>query len=399
MTNNAMNDRSPDRRGFLKTAGLLLGGLALPGVARAETLARVAGVIPAAYKTSRIVIVAFAGGVRSRDTIMTPANVPNLMRIAKTGVVMPKVRSANLGHYGATLSILTGVAQYEGIRETDRGENPTIFEYLRRQAKLGAGDVWLSATGGVQQQNLTHSYHRAYGAAFGANLISSDGIFNAELKGLLDGFGRAPAPTEAEGDALAQLRTVLDQTLINRGVPATELNSPETLRSIEKFLLEELGGATARITGPAAGDCKTMRVAGNLFRAFKPRVLGVVLQQADVAHGSYNAYVDVIRQNDAELGRMWDGIRADKTLRETTSIFILPEFGRNKDLNERNGLDHGDGSADLNQVALIASGPDFKVDKTVTTEVRTIDVCPTMCELLGARPEYAKGKVIRDLFA
>ncbi len=384
------------RREFLKAAGILVGAAVLPRFAGAQPLGAVVAPRAAGFKTQRVILVAFAGGVRSRDTIGAPQNVPHLMKIAKAGVVFPNTKSSNLGHFGAALSIFTGVQDYAGIRENDRGENPTVFEYLRKQLGLSASDVWLSATGGVQQQNFTYSYHRQYGAKFGANLISGDGIFNAEFQGILSSFGKVRVPEEAENDALARLRTVLNDELKARGAAPGDLNSPEALRSIEKFILEELNHDTSRITGPGAGDAKTMRVAANLFRGFKPRVLGVILQQADVAHGSYNAYVEVIRRNDEELGRLWDGIQADRALRETTSIFVLPEFGRNKDLNERNGLDHGDGSTDLTNVALIAAGPDFKQNQIIKKDVHAIDVCPTICELLGAKPDFAKGKVIRD---
>ena len=143
-----------------------------------------------------------------------------------------------------------------------------------------------------------------------------------------------------------------------------------------------------------------MRVAGNLFRGFKPKVLGIVLQQHDVAHASYNGYVEVIRRNDQELGRLWDGIQADPALRGTTSIFILPEFGRNKDLNERNGLDHGDGSPDINVISLIAAGPDFKRDQIVKKEVARDRRLPDRLRAASERsPEQAKGKILRDAFA
>jgi hypothetical protein len=383
------------RRDFLRSATALAGAAALPaGALDAWTSA-----LGAKYKTQRVVLVAFAGGVRSRDTIGTPANVPNLLRIAKSGVLFPNLRSSNLGHFGAALSIFTGTADFQGIRENDRGDFPTVFEYLRKQLSLPANDVWLSATGGVQQQNFTHSYHRSYGQPYGANLISGDGIFNAEFQGILGSFGKVRAASEPEAEILAKLRGSLSEEFRGRNGPTSELNTPEALRSIEKFILDELNQGTSRITGPGAGDAKTMRIAANLFRGFKPKVLGVVLQQHDVAHASFNGYVEVIRRNDEELGRLWDGIQADPTLRATTSIFILPEFGRNKDLNERNGLDHGDGSPDLTVVSLVAAGPDFKRDQVVKKEVHAIDVCPTVCELLGAKPEMARGKPIRDAFA
>ena len=206
------------------------------------------------------------------------------------------------------------------------------------------------------------------------------------------------AASEPEAEILARLRGALSEEFRGRA-GSSELNPPEALRSIEKFILDELNQGTSRITGPGAGDAKTMRIAANLFRGFKPKVLGVVLQQHDVAHASYNGYVEVIRRNDEELGRLWDGIQADATLRATTSIFILPEFGRNKDLNERNGLDHGDGSTDINVISLVVAGPDFKREQVIKREVLALDVCPTVCELLGARPEMARGKALRDAFA
>lgn len=386
--------RTLPRRDFLRTAGALAGAALLP-----RSLASAAGALPPPYKTERLVLVAFAGGVRSRDTIGAPANVPHLMRMAKQGVILPNVRAANLGHFGATLSILTGSEDSYGIRENDRGDRPTLFEMLRKGRGLKAGDVWLSATGGPQQQNLASSYDRRYGAAYGANLVSSDGVFNEEFKALLASFGKPGLPEAGEAEALAALRGALDRTARARGVPGADAASPEALRSIEAFLREELRGDAARLTGPGSADAKTIRVAASLFRAFKPKVLAIVLQQADVAHGSYNAYVDVIRRNDEELGRLFDLVRADPALGPTTTFLVVPEFGRDKDLNERNGLDHGDGSADMTQVALVAAGPDFKKDKVVKTEARTIDVAPTVCELFGVKPEPTKGKVLRDLFA
>ena len=56
-------------------------------------------------RVEHVIVVAFAGGVRSKEVLETPANVPNLMRIASRGVTMPNVTCANLGHYGAALHI------------------------------------------------------------------------------------------------------------------------------------------------------------------------------------------------------------------------------------------------------------------------------------------------------
>jgi hypothetical protein len=80
-------------------------------------------------------------------------------------------------------------------------------------------------------------------------------------------------------------------------------------------------------------------------------------------------------------------------------MFLLPEFGRDADLNSRRGLDHGDGSDDLNYVTLVCAGPDFRRGEIVQEEVRTIDVCNTACALMGADARYARGKRLPRLMA
>ena len=140
-----------------------------------------------------------------------------------------------------------------------------------------------------------------------------------------------------------------------------------------------------------------MHVARNLMSIFRPRMLGVTLRNPDVAHGSYNNYVTVIRRNDEELGKLFDAVRGDPELSESTAIFVLPEFGRDRDFNARRGLDHGDNSDDLNKVAMVAWGPDFKRGKVVTQDVRSIDVTPTILSMFGVR-QGLQGSVLSGLF-
>ena len=79
---------------------------------------------------------------------------------------------------------------------------------------------------------------------------------------------------------------------------------------------------------------------------------------------------------------------------------ICPEFGRNKNLNQRNGLDHGDGSDCLRRVFLIAAGPDFKTNKIINTEIQTMSVCPTVMSLFTKKkPKFASASIIKDAFA
>jgi len=383
-----MNDRAIDRRAFLAhsvaAGGALAGSTLLPGLASESR----------GLATKRIVLIAFAGGVRTRETLGTPANVPNLAAMGDEGVVFTRARSSNLGHFGAALSLFTGISEARGIRENARGNDPTLFEYVRKDLGLPASEVWISTSGGAQQTNYSYGLHPEYGPSVGANTLDGDGIFNKEFRDLIGAYGR-PREMDAREDELLQKM----RASIGSGTSETRLNSPESAAKIERYILDELTRGTADIRGANAADAKALRVARNLLTIFKPTLVGVVLQQADIAHGSFNGYVEVVRQNDAAIGELWQAVKADPELRATTAFIVLPEFGRDSDLNSRRGLDHGDGSDDLNYVSCVCTGPDFQRGTVVREDVRAIDVCPTVCELLGANARYARGKRLPRLMA
>jgi hypothetical protein len=342
-------------------------------------------------KTKHVILVAFAGGVRTRETLGTPDNVPTLKQLADDGVVYPRTRTSNLGHFGAALSIFTGISEPRGIRENARGPDPTLFEYLRKEAGLSPSEVWMSTSGGAQQANYAYSTHMDYGPRYGANTLDGDGVFNQEFKELVARLGRPREMDARETELLERMRGSL-------GGGDSGVNTAATARQVERYILEELTRGTADLRGVNAGDAKSLQVARNLMLFFRPRVLGVSLQNADVAHGSYNSYVEVVRRNDVALAELWKVVKDDPELAGSTAIIVLPEFGRDRDLNSRRGLDHGDGSDDLNYVSTICWGPDFRRGKVVTQEVRTIDVCPTVCDLFGAKARFARGDKLPQLF-
>jgi uncharacterized protein (DUF1501 family) len=375
-----------NRRAFLRTAAATGGVLAASRLlaARAE---------PApARRTKHLVLVAFAGGVRTRETFGTPQNVPTLQALADEGVLYTRARTSNLGHFGAALAIFTGVAEQRGIRENARTGDVTLFEYLRKDLGWGPNEAWIATSGGAQQVNYAYGLHPDYGARYGANTLDGEGIFNREFKALLETWGRPRAWSSAEEAQLERLRACL---ATRAGGAAPDGGAAQ----VERFLLEELTRGTADLTGPNASDAKALRVARNLLLLFRPRITAVVLQDADIAHGNYGGYVEVVRRNDAALGTLWQAVKQDPELADSTAIVVVPEFGRDRDLNSRRGLDHGDGSEDLGWVSCTCWGPDFKKKSIVKEEVGVVDVTPTICDLFGAKPRLAHGKRLPGLFA
>lgn len=386
-----------DRREFLKVAaaGAALGAGAWSGISSVARAASSASAPGPARKTKRVVLIAFAGGVRSRETFGTDTNVPTLKAMSNEGVLYTRARTSNLGHFGAALSMFTGVSEPRGIRENARGSEPTVFEYLRKDLSLGANDVWITTAGGEQQVNYAYGLHPDYGARYGATTLDGDGIFNREFKSLLDSWGRPHEMPDKERDAYRKLRTALQSAKS----PDARVSSAESSAQVESYLLQELNRGTADMTGANAADGKALRLARNLVTLFKPKLTAVVLQNADIAHNSYNGYVEVVRRNDAAIGELWKAVKDDPELASSTAFVICPEFGRDRDLNSRRGLDHGDGSDDLSYVSCLAWGPDFKRGTIAKDDVMVIDVAPTVCELLGAKARFSNGKSLPGLYA
>lgn len=391
-----MSSYRPDRRDLLRAAAA---GGALVGSGLLERTARAANAF-VERKTERVILIAFSGGVRTRETFGRAANVPNLAAMAAEGVLYPRMRTGNLGHFGATLSIFTGRSEARGIRENVRGDEPTLFEYLRRDAGLRAEDVWITTSGGAQQTNYAYGLHPDYGPRYGANTLDGDGIFNRDFKALVNSLGKPREMGEEEQKALESMRRSIGSGLrADRSGAREDREALENAARIESYILAELSRGTADLRGEGAPDAKALRLARNLVSTFRPKLTAVVLQNADVAHGSYNGYVEVVRRNDAAIGEIWKAVRSDPALASSTAIFVLPEFGRDADLNSRRGLDHGDGSEDLRYVAGVAWGPDFRRGSEVRDEVATIDVTPTICRLFGIEARLAKGRELPRLFA
>lgn len=390
--------RDPRSGRPLSRRDLLAGSAALAAGAVLSPWANALAPLPRLAKTRRVIFVVLGGGVRTRETLESE-NTPNLRRMADEGKVYPNVRVQNLGHYGATVSLLTGSWEVFGIREYARPNMPTVFEQVRKSTGLPASQVWLSTSGSDQETNYAYSGHGSYGSRYGANLIGGEGIFNAEFKELVTGDGeqrlmRPDAETQA---ALGAMRGAVDTPLPVSGGSGVG-NDPESAARIEDYILDELSGGAAAITGLGANDAKAMHVGRNLLGIFQPRLMAVTLRDADVAHGSYNDYVNVIRRNDAELGQLMDTIRGDATLADSTSVIVMPEFGRDRDFNARRGLDHGDDSDELHKVALVAWGPDItSKGKVERKEIRAIDVAPTLVDVFGGKPGPRTGSIVRGL--
>ncbi len=387
---------SVSRRHFLRNAAA--GGAAVGLAAPLGAKSLLAAVDQPGPTDRYVVLIAMAGGVRSKETIHKPEHIPNIVKkILPNGVVFTNTATNGSGHFGSTYSIFTGASERSYSRSLDPSPNPTVFEYLRKHCGYPADRVWISTLGSQQDKLLACGGHEEYGPQYGANLISGSGLFNQEFKSVMDYFGKPSQNTEVEEKALASIRGPIAESsrrrLASQGLIS---NSPEKVAEIERYILDEVASGKQALTGPGAADAQALRLSFQIMRIFKPYIMGIRLAQADVGHGNFNAYVDVIRRNDGEIGALWDMVQADPQLKGKTTFIMVPEFGRDRDLNKQGGLDHGDGTDDLRKVTMIIAGAGVKKGKTLTGDIEVVDIVPTVCHLFGIEAPLSTGRVLYE---
>jgi hypothetical protein len=400
-----MSQSDLNRRRFLKAAafgaaaGAAAGTADLFGQAKKPDPKKKAPVIAGNYKTRHVVFLIFGGGVRTRDVIGQREDCPNINKIAAAGALVRGVRARDAGHYGSTLSLVTGLPPTK-MDETVRGTDPTIFELVRKHKKLPPPQVWLTAAGVDWHSNLSFGNAVGYGVKYSANYLAGDGAFTSELADVTAQFGEPKVPDDAERSLLARLQAKIDNTVADATRDQRPNATPQEIQDrVRKYVMEELSGRAKKGDSSGQRDIQAIHYGTNILAVFKPMLLTMVCAYADLGHQNRDRYHRVIHLNDREIGRLWDTIQTDAELKNHTSLFIMPEFGRDTRENAKGGLDHGDGGPDHNQVFMVAAGPDFKKGM-LTMNMETTDVAATILHLLDVRlPAGVKtgGKVLTEL--
>ena len=130
----------PTRRDFLRAGAFAASAAALSPFAGRTALGFAPGG-PSNGKTKHVVVIAFAGGVRSKETIGTPQNVPSLMRIANQGCVFPNVKAFGLKSSEIQSRLLqeAGLACLAGTAFGAHGEGYLRFSYATSMETIEEG--------------------------------------------------------------------------------------------------------------------------------------------------------------------------------------------------------------------------------------------------------------------
>ncbi|MGA3227299.1 MAG: hypothetical protein ABSC65_26270, partial [Acidobacteriaceae bacterium] len=129
------------RREFLRTATGATAATALSAFSPLRAMAMRTG--------QKAVVVTFGGGTRDEETFMPDGqeNIPHLLRefIPQGTFFTQVVNRGILGHYVATASLVTGAYETFNNFAAVTPDNPTVFEYFRKDLHRPASDTWVVA--------------------------------------------------------------------------------------------------------------------------------------------------------------------------------------------------------------------------------------------------------------
>jgi hypothetical protein len=367
------------RRDFLRNASGLALGSALLGSA---TLARAA----MASRNRKVVVITFGGGARDQETFAPEGqgNIPHLMGelIPRSTFFTQVVNRGILGHYVATASLATGV--YETINNFAAlpPEHPTVFEYFRKDRKRPASDAWVVAPSNGFNR-IGESSHRSYGAGLGARVILPKHLLTAAL-------------SSGHSDYQHLLRDNYETPFY---VP--ELGGGEVeLEQMERILNLSVDDFKAHARTLSSPDELSVYVVRQLIRQEAPSLLWITMHDIDVAHaGAYSLYIDGIRRTDRLCAELWKVIQSEPEYAGKTTLFILPDFGRDSDDDSGgNGFQHHrTGDALSRTTWMMALGMGVREGVVVDRPMESTDLVPTIGAMLDFSPTLARGKPIPEL--
>jgi len=367
------------RREFLRAA---------TGVSLAPSAYRASGSAPLQPPRRKAVVVTFGGGARDDETFMPDGheNIPHLLTelLPRATFFSQVVNHGILGHYVANASLATGV--YETINNFVAAppQHPTVFEYFRKDLGRPSADAWVIAPS-VGFDAIGESQHPRYGRGLGANVILPKRLLSAAV------------PAGARADFAALLHDNYERPLQLPDTVDRDANLERLTGVLNLSVSDFLAGAR----NLASPDELSLFIARRVMRQFSPSLLWITLHDIDVAHaGAFSLYVDAIRRTDRLCADIWKMIDTDPEYAGRTTMFVLPDFGRDSDEQAGgNGFQHHrTGDVRSRTTWMMVLGPGIREKVVIDRPLDSMDLVPTLGAYFGFSPQFARGTPIAGLF-
>ncbi len=338
-------------------------------------------------RSRKAVVVTFGGGARDDETFIPDGqeNIPHLLNdlLPRATFYSQVVNRGILGHYVATASLATGVYETFNNFAAVSPDNPTVFEYFRKDLNRPVTDTWVIAPSNGFNR-IGESGNRAYGKGLGAGVILPKRLLAAALK-------------PGEGDQYEHLlRDNYESALIAPEIIGNDLQ----LHRVADLLKLSVSDFAAHARNLASPDELSVYVARQLMYQLAPSLLWITLHDIDIAHsGAFSLYLEGIRRSDRLCAEIWQAIESEPEYAGRTTMFILPDFGRDADADAGgNGFQHHrTGDALSRTTWMIAMGPGIRENVVVDRPVDSTDLVPTLGARLGFSARMAQGKPLVEL--
>ena len=367
------------RRDFLRgAAGMALGSTLMGGspFLHGETAAR----------KRKVIVVTFGGGARDQETFAPEGqeNIPHMLReLAPQSTFFTRMMNQGiLGHYVATASLATGVYETLNNFSAVPPDHPTVFEYFRKDLKRPASNAWVVAPSNGFNR-IGESDCRSYGSGLGARVILPKHLLSAATSGgttdydhlLRDNYETPLYTPQLEGGEveLQQLETILKLSVADFTAHARTVSSPDEL---------------------------SVYIAKRLMQQESPSLLWITMHDIDIAHsGAYSLYIDAIQRTDRLCAELWKAVQSEPEYAGNTTLFILPDFGRDADQDAGgNGFQHHrTGDAASRTTWMMALGAGVREGVVYDRPVQSIDLVPSLGAMMGFSPNLSQGKPITEL--
>lgn len=370
---------SYSRRDFLRSATGAVLGSALMGAS------------PFAYgeasqRKRKVIVITFGGGARDQETFAPQGqeNIPHLLNeLAPQSSFFTHVTNHGiLGHYVATASLATGVYETLNNFAAVPPDHPTVFEYFRKDLNRPASDAWVVAPSNGFNR-IGQSDCRSYGPGLGATVILPKFLLKAASTGsglnlnhlLLDNYENPlyTPPLEGSEFELRQLDQILRLSVSDFMAHARTLSSPDEL---------------------------SVYIAKRLMQQEAPSLLWITMHDMDIAHsGAYSLYIEGIRRTDRLCSEIWKAVQNEPEYKDNTTLFILPDFGRDSDYDAAgNGFQHHrTGDVASRTTWMMALGKGVREGVIYDQPMQSIDLVPSIGAIMGFSPNLSQGKPVKEL--
>jgi hypothetical protein len=182
---------------------------------------------------------------------------------------------------------------------------------------------------------------------------------------------------------------------------APELGGNEVeLQQLENVLKLSVDDFKAHARTLSSPDELSVYVVRQLMRQEAPSLLWITMHDIDIAHaGAYSLYIEGIRRTDRLCAEVWNLIQSEPEYAGKTTLFILPDFGRDSDDDAGgNGFQHHrTGDALSRTTWMMALGAGVREGVVHDRALDSTDLVPTLGTMLDFSPALAQGKPIAEL--